>query len=61
MARTVEDFLSRRTRALLLDPEESIRMAPEVARIMARELLKNDAWVEEQIANYTALANSYRV
>jgi glycerol-3-phosphate dehydrogenase len=61
MARTVEDFLSRRTRALLLDPEESIRMAPEVARIMGRELLKNDAWVEEQIANYTALANSYRV
>jgi hypothetical protein len=36
-------------------------MAPEVARIMGRELLKNDAWVEEQIANYTALANSYRV
>jgi glycerol-3-phosphate dehydrogenase len=61
MARTVEDFLSRRTRALLLDPQESIRMAQEVAMIMGCELLKNDAWVEEQVADYAALAKAYRV
>ncbi|MEJ7672111.1 MAG: hypothetical protein WKF59_05255 [Chitinophagaceae bacterium] len=32
MARTVEDVLSRRTRALLLDARESIRIAPQVAQ-----------------------------
>jgi glycerol-3-phosphate dehydrogenase len=36
MARTVEDVLSRRTRALLLDAKESIRMAEPVAIIMAK-------------------------
>ena len=40
MARTVEDVLSRRTRALLLDARESRRIAPEVARIMAGLLKK---------------------
>jgi glycerol-3-phosphate dehydrogenase len=59
MARTVEDVLSRRTRALLLDAEESIRMAPEVARIMAEELDKNEAWVKEEVAGYTTLAHQY--
>ena len=50
MARTVEDVLARRTRALFLDARESVKMAPEVAEIMARELGKNEAWKEEQIS-----------
>lgn len=41
MARTVEDVLARRTRALLLDAKESIRISPVVAGVMA-EILKKD-------------------
>jgi glycerol-3-phosphate dehydrogenase len=59
MARTVEDFLARRTRALFLDARESIRMAPEVARIMARERGKDQAWEKDQVESYTMLARSY--
>ncbi len=59
MARTVEDFLSRRTRALLLDARASMEMAPAVAAIMARELKKDEAWMTDQIHRYRDLARSY--
>ncbi|OQP62810.1 FAD-dependent oxidoreductase [Niastella vici] len=59
MARTVEDVLSRRTRALLLDAKESIRMAEAVANIMATLLKKDANWVKEQVAAYTKLAEGY--
>jgi glycerol-3-phosphate dehydrogenase len=59
MARTVEDVLSRRTRALLLDAKESIRMAEPVAIIMAKELQKDNTWIKEQVAAYTKLAEKY--
>ncbi len=59
MARTVEDVLSRRTRALLLNARESILIAPVVAQIMATALKKNDEWVKEQVEEFTKLANQY--
>ena len=59
MARTVEDVLSRRTRALLLDAEESIRICREVATIMAPLLNKGDDWILEQVKAYTRLAHQY--
>ncbi|MDB5206860.1 MAG: FAD-dependent oxidoreductase [Flavisolibacter sp.] len=59
MARTVEDVLSRRTRALFLDALESIRICPEVARIMADALDKDEAWMEKEIAEFTMLARQY--
>jgi glycerol-3-phosphate dehydrogenase len=59
MARTVEDVLSRRTRALLLDARESIRMAEPVAAIMAKALHKDEQWIKEQVASYTKLAEGY--
>jgi len=59
MARTVEDVLSRRTRALLLDAKESIRMAPAVAEIMAKELQKDAGWIKAQVVTYTQLAEGY--
>ena len=59
MARTVEDVLARRTRALLLNASESIRIAPEVAKIMAEQMHKDQAWKEEQVENYTHLAHQY--
>jgi len=59
MTRTVEDFLSRRTRALLLDARASMEMAPQVAELMARELRKNRSWKNEQVNKYQELAQSY--
>lgn len=59
MARTVEDFLSRRTRMLLLDARSSIQAAPVVAELMAKELGHDDNWVREQTELYTELANGY--
>lgn len=59
MARNVEDVLSRRTRALLLNAKESIRICPDVARIMADCLGKDDEWISEQVAQYTHLAEQY--
>ncbi len=61
MARTVEDFLSRRTRTLLLDARESMKMAPAVAAIMAKELQKDDSWAAGQVEKYTALARGYLI
>ncbi|MEL7587209.1 MAG: glycerol-3-phosphate dehydrogenase/oxidase [Prolixibacteraceae bacterium] len=59
MARTVEDFLARRCRALFLDARESVAMAAAVARIMARELGKDRLWEEEQVARYSNMAKNY--
>ncbi len=59
LARTVEDVLSRRTRALLLDARESIRIAPQVAQIIAKELNKDEQWINDQVGEYTRLATHY--
>ena len=60
-ARTIEDVLARRTRALFLDAAESIRMAPTVAHIMAQELHYNNNWEKEQVINFTKLAKGYLI
>jgi len=59
MAMTVEDVLSRRTRALLLDAKASMEMAPEVARLMAEEAGHDEAWRKQQVSEYTELAEKY--
>jgi glycerol-3-phosphate dehydrogenase len=59
MARTVEDVLSRRTRAILLNARASIEMATEVARLMARELGHGELWQQEQVEAYQKLAKGY--
>jgi glycerol-3-phosphate dehydrogenase len=59
MARTVEDVLARRMRALLLDARASIAAAPEVARVMAEELGHTDAWITEQVSAYEKTARGY--
>jgi glycerol-3-phosphate dehydrogenase len=59
MARTVEDVLSRRTRALFLDARESIRICPEVASIMAKALGKDEEWIKREVANFRELASQY--
>ncbi|MCD6596097.1 MAG: glycerol-3-phosphate dehydrogenase/oxidase [Bacteroidales bacterium] len=59
MARTVEDFLARRIRLLLLDARSSIKAAPVVAELMALELNKDEKWVREQTDQYIKLAKEY--
>jgi glycerol-3-phosphate dehydrogenase len=58
-ARTLEDVLARRTRALFLDARESIRIAPEVAFLMARELDKSRKWAKKQIEQFNSVAKNY--
>ena len=59
MARTVEDVLARRTRALLLDARASAEIAPAVARILAGELGRDEAWQRAQVESYRELAAGY--
>jgi glycerol-3-phosphate dehydrogenase len=59
MARNVEDFLSRRTRLLLLDAKASIEVAPKVAKLIAKELGYNKNWEISQVEQYNTLANNY--
>jgi glycerol-3-phosphate dehydrogenase len=59
MARTVEDVLARRTRALLLDARAAAEAAEVVAGLMAAELERDTDWEREQVASFHALARGY--
>jgi glycerol-3-phosphate dehydrogenase len=58
-AQSVEDLLSRRTRALVLDARAAIAVAPAVAALLAAELGKDATWQAGQIAAFTTLAQGY--
>ena len=60
-ARTLEDVLARRTRALILNARASSEVAPAAAAILARELGRDDAWARSQVEIYTELAGGYCV
>ena len=59
MARTIEDVLARRTRALLLGARASIEAAPKVAELMARELGADEKWKSDSVAKFEAVAQGY--
>ncbi len=59
MARSVEDVLARRTRALFLNARAALQIAPQVASLLARELGRDDAWASRQVAGFQALASQY--
>jgi glycerol-3-phosphate dehydrogenase len=59
MARTVEDVLARRTRALFLNAHAAMAMARPVATLMAAELHQPPGWIDEQTSTFTALAKQY--
>jgi glycerol-3-phosphate dehydrogenase len=61
MARTVEDVLARRTRALFLNARAAAAMAPEVARLMAAELGWDGAKQATEVATFTELAKGYQI
>ncbi|MBN2424693.1 MAG: glycerol-3-phosphate dehydrogenase/oxidase [Calditrichaceae bacterium] len=59
MARTVEDFLARRRRSLVLNARASMEAAPKVADIMMKELGRDKTWAKEQVLNFNRLAEKY--
>lgn len=59
-ARTVEDVLARRTRALFLDSAATIEAAPEVARLLGKELGRSDAETAADLDSFAAVAQGYR-
>jgi glycerol-3-phosphate dehydrogenase len=61
MARTVEDVLARRTRALFLNARAASEMAPRVAELLARELGRDEAWKISQVESFRKLAESYTI
>lgn len=61
MARTVEDILARRLRALFLNARAAIAMAPRVAELLAGELGRDVAWQKNQIQWFGKLAENYQL
>jgi glycerol-3-phosphate dehydrogenase len=66
LARTVEDVLARRLRALFLNATAALKSAPRVAEIMAAELFKEDAearniFIQKQILDFSVMAQPYCV
>ena len=60
MARTVDDVLTRRTRARLLGRDSSAAAAESVARLLAPELGWDAAEIERQVAVYRAAVTAER-
>lgn len=61
MARTVEDVLARRTRALLLNASRASALAPKVAKLLAKELKRSRKWEREQTLQFQKLASKYMI
>ena len=59
MARTLEDVLVRRTRALCLNARAAIAMAPRAAALLAEELGRDAAWRDAQLQEFGILARGY--
>lgn len=56
-ARTLDDILSRRTRALLLDRRAALAAAPEVARLIADELGWDDGRIELEVRRFAEICS----
>jgi glycerol-3-phosphate dehydrogenase len=61
MARTVEDGLARRTRALFLNARAAEAVAPEVARLMGDELGWDHGRQAAEVAAFSAVAKGYQI
>jgi glycerol-3-phosphate dehydrogenase len=58
-ARTIDDFLARRTRSLFLNAHAASQAAPRVASLMAKELGSNEQWECEQVKSFQRLSERY--
>ncbi len=60
MARSLEDVLGRRLRALFLNAEAAVASAPRVAELLAAELQRDATWQADQIQDFRRIAHAYR-
>jgi glycerol-3-phosphate dehydrogenase len=58
-ARTIEDVLARRTRALFLNAAAALAMAPRVGQLMAAELRWDDSQLSRKLDAFRAVASTY--
>ena len=58
-AKTIEDVLCRRTRAILLNAKAAIEAAPTVAKLIATEMGYDNQWIEDQLASFNKIAYQY--
>jgi glycerol-3-phosphate dehydrogenase len=61
MAMTVEDILTRRTRALILDAKAAITAAPMVAELMSKEMDLSTDWQTQQVKDFRNIAEQYLI
>ena len=59
MARSVEDILARRTRALFLNAKAANAMAPKVAELIANERHCDQEWQQRQVEDFQKVASGY--
>jgi glycerol-3-phosphate dehydrogenase len=60
-ARSIEDVLARRTRALFLNARAAIAAGPLVAKLMAEELGRDTLWQSDQIQQFQHTASKFIV
>ena len=60
MARTIEDVLARRTRALFLDARAAMESATVVGELLQRELQQSAEWKVDQLQQFSEIASGYR-
>jgi glycerol-3-phosphate dehydrogenase len=59
MAMTIEDVLARRSRALFLNAEATLALAPKVAHIIAKEAGQDQDWIDQQLKEFNAITQNY--
>ncbi|PAM96621.1 FAD-dependent oxidoreductase [Flavobacterium sp. IR1] len=59
MARTIDDVLARRVRLLFLDARAAIQSSEKVARLIAKELGHDEAWVTKEISNFKEISKGF--
>lgn len=59
MACTLEDILARRIRLLFLDVRIALEVAPQVCRLLQKELGHDELWYDSQLTIFRTLAKQY--
>ena len=59
LVESVEDILSRRTRALLLDAQAAMEVAPSIAQFMAKAMGRNEKWAQSSVDSFLEIAKNY--
>jgi glycerol-3-phosphate dehydrogenase len=59
MARTIDDILARRVRLLFLNARAAIQSSEKIARLLAKELGHDEAWITEEISNFKEISKGF--